>query len=119
MPNQVGIVQRLSYLLAPELVTSTGVGGCSGTAEDGLNRSVHVGLVGRPVRHRDAHRCLAVPGRAAHPAGALPLHPLDHPAGVSVVVAVGGVEADEHLVEDHIVVVSYTHLRAHETDSYL
>src|SRR5690242_21164176 len=39
-----------------ELVTSRGAGCRPGTAEDGLDRPIHVGLVGRPVRHRDAHR---------------------------------------------------------------
>ena len=41
--------------------------------QDRLDRPVHVGLGGRPVRDRDPHQAAAVPGGAAHPAGAVAL----------------------------------------------
>ena len=44
-------------------------------AQDRVGGLIDVGLGRRPVRHRDAHRLLALPQRAAGPARAFGLHP--------------------------------------------
>ena len=69
-------------------------------------QAVDVRLGGGPVRHRHASGGAAVPDRPAEPCLAPALDLLDHRARGRVVV----VEAQEHLVEDHVV----EHLRAVE-----
>src|SRR5215211_2327497 len=65
---------------------------------DRLDRTVDVGLGRRPVGDGDPHQPPAVPGRAAHPAGALALDALDYPVGALVVA-----EPHQDLVEHDVV----------------
>src|SRR5690606_8334827 len=62
-------------------------------------RTVDVAFSRRRVRHRDAYEAPAAPGRAAHPARALVLDPLDDGVRAGVVT-----EPDQDLVEDDVVV---------------
>src|SRR4051794_38299308 len=76
----------------------------SGTAQDGLGRTVGVGVGSGPVADADTHRGPALPGGAREPERAVGLHAAEDFAGEFVrIPAAGGGEPDQHLVEHDVV----------------
>src|SRR6201747_1077869 len=107
-PGEEGVVsQKATLVLALSLPVREGGWGREregwesegpGCPQDRLRRQIHILFGRRPVRDRDPHRRLAVPGGAAEPAGAVLLDAGDDFTGPLI-----RGETDQDLVQHHVV----------------